>query len=113
MARSNCFRFSARAGGKAAVLEETTSIVRIITTRVNRHTRSTGITEPSARAQVSRKDANRIPATITRKLEDVCQTRRPTVALNAINAVTRRFRAAPSDLAPISRGLMLSLAFFG
>jgi hypothetical protein len=28
----------------------------------------------SARAQISRKDANRIPATIMRKLEDVCQT---------------------------------------
>jgi hypothetical protein len=82
-------------------------------TRVNRHTRSTSITEPSARAPVSRKDANRIPATITWKLEDVCQTRRPTVTLNAISAVTRRFCAAPPDLAPISRGLMLSLAFFG
>ena len=112
MARSNCFRFSARAGGKAAVLEENTSIVRIITTRVNRHTRSTGITEPSARAQVSRKDANRIPATITRKLEDVCQTRRPTVTLNAISAVTRRFRAAPSDLAPISRGFNAFASLF-
>jgi hypothetical protein len=74
---------------------------------------STSITEPSARAQVSRKDANRIPATITRKLEDVCQTRRPTVTLNAISAVARRFRAAPSDPAPISRELMLWLAVFG
>ena len=107
------FPFLGARRGKAAVLEETMSIVRIITTRVNRHTRSTSITEPSARAQVSRKDANRITETITRKLEDVCQTRRPTVTLNAISAVTRRFRAAPSDLAPISRGLMLSLAFFG
>src|SRR5712664_3405247 len=72
--------------------------VRIRITRVNRHAWPRRMTGPSARAQASRKDANRTPANMMRRLEDVCQIRRmPSATLNTISAAASvNRRPAPS-----------------